>query len=47
MSFPVVRAWFYVKKHLCTPATLAIDQHGEITLSPDHFGTGQKSWAIH
>ena len=47
MSFPVVRAWFYVKKHLCTPATLTVDQHGEVEFSHHNFETGQKSWAIH
>jgi hypothetical protein len=40
-------AWMYVKKHLCTPATLTIDKHGEIGFSHDDFESGQKSWAIH
>ena len=40
-------AWFYVKKHLCTPARLTIDQHGEVEFSHHDFETGQKCWAIH
>jgi hypothetical protein len=39
--------WAYVKKHLCTPATLTIDKRGEIEFSHDDFEGGQKSWAIH
>jgi 1,6-anhydro-N-acetylmuramate kinase len=39
--------WAYVKKRLCTPATLTIDKHGEIEFSHDDFEGGQKSWTIH
>jgi hypothetical protein len=40
-------AWFYVKKHLCTSATLTVDKHGDVEFSHDDFETGQKLWAIY